>query len=149
VVSDLVAARRQKAVELGVDVALDPLAKDLDDQVRALTDDGFDMIFEATGAPPALRGAFDLVRRGGTIVQIGTMGVADIPLPVEQLMVREISFLGSMRYGDTFEQAIRLVAAGRVNVQPFINRVFALDDSVKALQFAADKSLALKVQIQP
>jgi threonine dehydrogenase-like Zn-dependent dehydrogenase len=41
------------------------------------------------------------------------------------------------------------VAAGRVKVQPFINHVFGLDDSVKALQFAADRSLALKVQIQP
>jgi L-idonate 5-dehydrogenase len=147
-VSDIVVVRREKAIELGVDVALDPLAADLRDQVRALTGDGFDMIFEASGAPPALRAAFDLVRPGGTIVQIGTVGTADIPIPVNQLMVREINFRGSMRYGDTFDEAIRLVAGGRVNVQPFVNRVFALDDSVNALQFAADKSLALKVQIQ-
>jgi len=148
-VSDPVSARRLKAIELGVDVALDPAAHDLHDQVRELTDLGFDMVFEASGAPAALRAAFDLVRPGGTIVQIGTVGTADIPIPVNQLMVREINFRGSMRYGDTFDEAIRLVAAGRVKVQPFINHVFALDDSVKALQFAADRSLALKVQIQP
>jgi L-idonate 5-dehydrogenase len=148
-VSDLVSERRAKAMELGVDVALDPTARDLHDQVRELTDLGFDVVFEASGAPPALRAAFDLVRPGGTIVQIGTVGTADIPIPVNQLMVREINFRGSMRYGDTFDEAIRLVAAGRIKVQPFINHVFALDDSVKALQFAADRSLALKVQIQP
>lgn len=148
-VSDIVAARRHKAVELGVDVALDPTRRDFQDQVRELTGDGFDMIFEASGSPPALRAAFDLVRPGGTMVQIGTLGADDIPIPVNQVMVREINFLGSMRYGDMFDQAIRLVAAGRVNVQPFVNDVFALDDSVKALQFAADKTLALKVQIQP
>src|SRR5580700_291895 len=148
-VSDLISARRVKAVELGVDVALDPAARDLQDKVRELTGLGFDMVFEASGAPPALRAAFDLVRPGGTIVQIGTVGTADIPLPVNQLMVREINFRGSMRYGDTFDEAIRLVAAGRVKVQPFINHVFDLDDSVKALQFAADRSVALKVQIQP
>jgi hypothetical protein len=34
-------------------------------------------------------------------------------------------------------------------VSSLINSVFALEDSVKALHFAADKSLALKVQIQP
>ena len=148
-VSDIVSARRNKAIELGADVALDPTARDLHHQVRELTDLGFDMIFEASGAPPALRAAFDLVRPGGTIVQIGTVGTADIPIPVNELMVREINFRGSMRYGDTFDEAIRLVAAGRVNVQPLINHVFTLEDSVKALQFAADKSLSLKVQIQP
>jgi L-idonate 5-dehydrogenase len=148
-VSDPVSARRLKAIDLGVDVALDPAARDLHEQVRELTDLGFDMVFEASGAPAALRAAFDLVRPGGTIVQIGTVGTADIPIPVNQLMVREINFRGSMRYGDTFDEAIRLVAAGRIEVQPFINHVFDLDDSVKALQFAADRSVALKVQIQP
>jgi L-idonate 5-dehydrogenase len=148
-VSDIVSARRSKAIELGVDVALDPAAPDLADQVRELTGLGFDMVFEASGAARALRSAFDLVRPGGTIVQIGTVGIADIPIPVNQLMVREINFRGSMRYGDTFDEAIRLVAAGRIKVQPFVNHVFALEDSVKALEFAADRSVALKVQIQP
>jgi L-idonate 5-dehydrogenase len=148
-VSDIVSARRSKAIELGVDVALDPAAPDLADQVRELTGLGFDMVFEASGAARALRSAFDLVRPGGTIVQIGTVGTADIPIPVNQLMVREINFRGSMRYGDTFDEAIRLVAAERIKVQPFVNHVFALEDSVKALEFAADRSVALKVQIQP
>ena len=148
-VTDIVAARRNKAIELGADVALDPTAHDLRHQVQELTGLGFDMVFEASGAPPALRAAFDLVRPGGTIVQIGTVGTADIPIPVNQLMVREINFRGSMRYGDTFDEAIRLVAAGRIHVSSLINNVFALEDSVKALHLAADKSAALKVQIQP
>jgi L-idonate 5-dehydrogenase len=148
-VSDIVATRRNKAIELGADVALDPAAHDLHHQVQELTGLGFDMVFEASGAPPALRAAFDLVRPGGTIVQIGTVGNADIPIPVNQLMVREINFRGSMRYGDTFDEAIRLVAAGRIHVSSLINNVFALEDSVKALHLAADKSAALKVQIQP
>jgi len=147
-VSDIVAARRSKAIELGADVALDPTAHDLRHQVEELTGLGFDMVFEASGAPPALRAAFDLVRPGGTIVQIGTVGTADIPLPVNQLMVREINFRGSMRYGDTFDEAISLVAAGRIQVSSLINNVFSLEDSVKALHLAADKSAALKVQIQ-
>jgi L-idonate 5-dehydrogenase len=148
-VSDIVAARRDKAIELGADVALDPRAHDLHHQVQELTGLGFDTVFEASGAPAALRAVFDLVRPGGTIVQIGTVGSADIPLPVNQLMVREINFRGSMRYGDTFDEAISLVSAGRIHVSSLINHVFALEDSVKALHLAADKSAALKVQIQP
>ena len=82
------------------------------------------MIFEASGARPALRQAFDLVRPGGTIVQIGTLGTEDIPLPANQLMVREIQFVGSFRYGNVFDEAIRLVASGRLNLRPLISRVF-------------------------
>ena len=67
VVSDIVPVRRSKASELGADAALDPASADLADQVRALAGDGFDFIFEASGSPRALRGAFDLVRPGGTL----------------------------------------------------------------------------------
>ena len=147
-VSDIVPARRAKALEVGADVALDPSAKDLQEQVRELTGDGFDVFFEASGARPALRQAFDLVRPGGTIVQIGTLGTDDIPIPANQIMVREINFIGSMRYGNVFGEAIRLAASGRVDLRPLISGVLPFADSTKAMELAADKSHALKVQIQ-
>ncbi len=106
--SDVVAGRRETALKLGADAVLDPAAKDLPERVGELTGDGFDVIFEASGAPPALRQAFDLVRPGGTIVQIGTLGTDDVPLPANQLMVRETQFIGSFRYGNVFGEAIRL-----------------------------------------
>jgi L-idonate 5-dehydrogenase len=148
-ISDIVSARRIKAEELGIDAVLDPSAKELSEQVRALTGDGFDLVFEASGAPPALRGAFELVRPGGTIVQIGTLGTADIPLPASLLMNKEINFIGSMRYGNVFDEAIRLVAAGRINLQPLLcNETIILSDSVRAFELAADKTQSFKVQIQ-
>ena len=146
--SDIIAARRKTALDLGADVALDPAAKDLPGQVRELTGDGFDVIFEASGARPALRQAFDLVRPGGTIVQIGTIGTEDVPLPANQLMVREIQLVGNFRYGNVFDEAIRLVAAGRVNLRPFITGLFPLKDTAQAMVQAADKAHALKVQIE-
>ena len=146
--SDIVPARREKAAELGIDAVLDPSAADFAGRARELTGEGFDFVFEASGAPPALRGAIDLVRPGGTIVQIGTLGTADIPLPVNRLMNKEINLIGSMRYGNVFDEAIRLVAAGRVDPRPIINGVFPLEDSVKAFEFAADKARSFKVQIR-
>jgi L-idonate 5-dehydrogenase len=147
-ISDIVATRRAKAVELGVDAALDPSTGDLQNEVRELVGEGFDLVFEASGSPIALRGAFDLVRFGGTIVQIGTLGTGDTPIAANRLMNKEISFIGSMRYGNVFDEAIRLVAAGRVNLRPLINGVFTLDESAEAFDFAADKSQSFKVQIQ-
>jgi L-idonate 5-dehydrogenase len=148
VISDLVPARRDKAEEVGADAVLDPSAADFAGRAGELSGDGFDFVFEASGAPPALRGAFELVRPGGTIVQIGTLGTADIPLPANKLMNKEINLIGSMRYGNVFDEAIRLVAAGRVDLRPLINAVFPLRDSVKAFEFAADKTRSFKVQIE-
>lgn len=147
-VSDIVASRRAKALEFGAEAALDPTASDLHESVRELTGTGFDVVFEASGSAAALRGTFDLVRRGGTIVQIGTLGTADIPIPVNQVMINEISFVGSMRYGNVFDEAIRLVTSKRVNLQPFISSVFPLEESAEALRLAGDKSQTLKIQVQ-
>ncbi|HEX4029597.1 MAG TPA: NAD(P)-dependent alcohol dehydrogenase [Terracidiphilus sp.] len=147
-VSDLVAQRRAKAEELGIDAVLDPSAADFADRARELSGEGFDVVLEASGAPPALKSAFDLVRPGGTIVQIGTLGTADIPLPANKLMNKEINLIGSMRYGNVFDEAIRLAAAGRVNLRPLINAVFPLEESAMAFEFAADKARSFKVLIQ-
>jgi L-idonate 5-dehydrogenase len=113
-----------------------------------LSGGGFDVVFEASGAPPALRSAIQLARPGATIVQIGTLGTADIPLPMNVLMTKEINLIGSMRYGDVFGEAIRLVAASRIDLRPLINGVFSLDDTTKAFAFAGDKAHSFKVQIQ-
>jgi L-idonate 5-dehydrogenase len=81
-------------------------------------------------------------------VQIGTLGTADIPLPMNQLMTKEINLIGSMRYGNVFDEAIRLVATGRLDLGPLINGVFSLDDTTKAFAFAGDRTRSFKVQIQ-
>ena len=147
-ISDLVPERRAKAEELGIDAVLDPAAADFAERAREASGEGFDVVLEASGAPPALRSAFDLVRPGGTIVQIGTLGAADIPLPANKLMNKEINLVGSMRYGNVFDEAIRLVAMGRVNLKPLINAVYPLDEAVKAFEFAADKARSFKVLIE-
>lgn len=148
VLSDVVAARRKTALELGVEAVLDPAAPALPEQVRELTGEGFEVVFEASGAPPALRQAFDLVQPGATIVQIGTLGTADVPLPANQVMVREIQFIGTFRYGDVFGEAIRLAATRRVNLAALISRVYPLGQVAEAMALASAKENVLKVQLE-
>ena len=95
-----------------------------------------------------MRQAFHLVRRGGTIVQIGTLGPEDVPLPANHLMVNEIRFIGSFRYGNVFDEAIRLVETGRVNLELLISEIFPLEKFPEAMQRALAKDDVVKVQIQ-
>ena len=88
-----------------------------------------------------------LFRSGGMIVQIGTLGTADVPVPANQVMAREIQFFGSFRYGNVFGEAIRLVAAGRVNLAPLLSQVFPLAELPQAMLRAAAKESVMKVQV--
>lgn len=146
-VSDILEARRETACRFGADVGVNPADPGLAGLVRELTGDGFDVVFEASGAKAALRQAFDLVRPGGTIVQIGTLGSDDIPLPANLLMNREINLIGSMRYGDVFGEAIRLVEAGRIDLRGLVSSVLPLAEANQALALAGGKGSGLKVQL--
>jgi L-idonate 5-dehydrogenase len=147
-ITEIVAARRAMAAEGGVDVVFDPDASDFFDKVREFTGDGFDVIFEASASIRALRQAFEVIRPGGTIVQIGTLPNEDIALPALRLMTREFNYIGSQRYGNVFDEAIRLVASGRVNLRPLYTGEFAQDESARAFEVAGDKARSLKIQIQ-
>jgi len=135
------------ALAMGADSGLDPTAADFKDRVAELADDGFDVLFEASGAPPALKQAVDSARRGATIVQIGVFSAPEVALPVNQLMVRELQFVGSFRYGSVWEEAIRFVASGRVQLQPLISRVFPLRQATEALTLACARTGVVKVQL--
>ena len=147
-ISDIVPERRTYALKCGVDMVLNPSENDVAQKVMELTGNGFDVIFEASGAAAALKQAFTLVRPGGTIVQIGTLGTENIALPANQLMVKEIQLIGSFRYGNIFDEAIDLVASGKIDLLPFISGVYALKDINEAMHLAADKVHSLKVQIR-
>lgn len=145
--SDVVEARRESAREMGIDATLDPTSPRLAEVVRSMAGPGFEVVFEASGARAALRQAFDLVRPGGTIVQIGTLGTEDVPLPANQLMVREIRLIGSMRYGNVFDEAIRLVHSRRLEVGRLISDVVPLGRIDEVMAKWAAKGGALKVQV--
>jgi len=146
-ISDPIAERREMALAVGADATLDPTGDGFKEQVATLTGDGFDCLFEASGSPQAIKQAFEVVRRGGTIVQIGLIAAPEIAVPVNQLLVRELQFVGSFRYGDVWEEAIRLVASGRVNLRPLISRVFPFRQVNDALELACARTGVVKVQL--
>lgn len=146
-VSDLVASRRQTALKLGADRAFAPDSPELEKEVRELTGYGFEVVFEVSGAPQALRQAFSAVRAGGTIVQIGTLGTKDVPLPANQIMARELQVLGSFRYGNAFAEAAQLAASGKLQLKSLISGVVPLKEINQAMTRALTKNGVLKLQI--
>jgi L-idonate 5-dehydrogenase len=146
-VCEPVAARCQTALKLGADKAFAPDSPELEKEVRGLTGDGFEVVFEASGATRALRQAFSLVRAGGTIVQIGTLGTEDLALPANLIMARELQMLGSFRYGAAFAEAVQLAASGKIQLQRLISGVVPLKEINQAMTRALTNNGFLKLQI--
>jgi L-idonate 5-dehydrogenase len=135
------------ARQIGADFVLDPTDEASVRQAMERAGDGFDVVFEAAGAEAALRQAFELARRGGTIVQIGVMSAPEVTLPANQVMINELTVIGSFRYADVFDEGVRLLAAGRVNLRPLIRRVFPLARINEAMALACARNDAVKVQL--
>jgi D-xylulose reductase len=57
-----------------------------------------DLVIDASGAEVSIQTGILVARHGGTYVQVG-MGAPEIQIPVTTLLVKELSFKGSFRYG--------------------------------------------------
>lgn len=145
-VSDLQRFRREFALGQGADDAVDPATGDsLRDAAERVG--GFDVVFEASGAPAAIRSALEVVKRGGTIVQIGSIP-DEVSVPLNTVMTKELRYLGTFRYGDIYPISLNLLATRRVDVRPLISATFPIHDVVDAFELASARSNSVKVQVE-
>lgn len=144
VATDLVDSALGTARAIGADTALN--ARD-DDALGAYAKGKgtFDVVIEASGTEPALATALATVRAGGTLVQLGIGGDANVPMTT--LVAKEVSMVGSFRFHEEFDWAASLIASGRVDLSPVLSDVFSADEAVAAFEHASDRSKAMKVQI--
>jgi L-idonate 5-dehydrogenase len=146
VVTDVTAPALAMARRLGADVAVD-VATDPDALAPYKADKGaFDIVFEASGNPAALRQAIELVRPRGVLVLIG-LG-PEAPLPLVSLVTKELDVRGTFRFDQEFATAVDALASGRIDPMPLLTETIPVADAVAAFELAGDRSRALKVQLR-
>ncbi|HVL59049.1 MAG TPA: L-idonate 5-dehydrogenase [Burkholderiaceae bacterium] len=106
-----------------------------------------DVSFEVSGAASALIACLQATRRGGIVVQVGTLPAEGAHLPANLIMARELDVRGSFRFGNVFEHAVASIAQRRVDVRPVLSGQHPLSDAVRALNLARDKTVSMKVQL--
>jgi len=111
----------------------------------AVNKGSFEVMFEASGSDKAVRAGLDVVTPRGVIVAIGLGG--DSTLPLNQLVSKELELRGTFRFHPEFAVAVRFLNEGLINGKPVISHVLKLDQAESAFRLAADKSQAMKVQI--
>jgi propanol-preferring alcohol dehydrogenase len=138
IVVDPIPARREFALSLGAERAIDPRAEDPVREVREFTEGpGAEIALECSGNAQAQRQVVEAVRPHGTVVLIGSNSAMEVD-PGVDLIRKEIRLLGTWifkRYEipEIFRAARQLTPLRRLLVTPFpaadAARAFAAADS--------------------
>lgn len=109
---------------------------------------GADVVFECSGAAPAILGLPQLARPGGTVVLVG-MPVDPVPVDIVGLQARELRVETVFRYANMYDRAIALIAAGKVDLTPLISATLPFADSIAAFDRAVEaRDTDVKIQIE-
>jgi L-idonate 5-dehydrogenase len=105
----------------------------------------FDVLYECSGAAPALAAGIAALRPRGVILQLGLGG--DMTLPMMAITAKELDLRGSFRFHSEFAVGVCLMQRGLIDVKPLITHTVRLDDAETAFSLASDRSQAMKAQI--
>ena len=145
------AHRRQVALEMGADLALDPTTDHVEKQILEATGGtGVDVLLEMSGHPEAMRLGFALLRTGG---RASLLGIPSRPFELD--FARDIIFKGAMVQGingrkmfETWFQMEALLATGKLNLEPVITHRLKLSEFKKAMELLQSGE-AIKVVMRP
>lgn len=118
--------------------------------LRARTDDGFDLVVDATGALSVLNQSLALVRNGGTLLIYGLTGEAEeLPIRPYEIFSRELTIKGSFTQAFSFDRGLAMLRSGAIRTEGMITHRFGLDDYQRALDAVDHDRSCVKAVIEP
>lgn len=146
------AAKLALARSLGIaeTVQIDRSDPDSAAVLKGSTEDGFDVVVDATGAVSVLQQAVDLVRNSGTLLVYGLTGVDDVlPIKPYEIFSRELTIKGSFTQAYSFDRGLAMLRSGAVRTEGMITHRFTLDQYGDALAAVDHDRSCIKAIIEP
>lgn len=135
---------------LGIQHVIDTTAVDVKTYVSKLTHGRMaDIIYECSGSPEAISEGFQIVKKHGQFVGLGTY--ADIiEFPYRLLIYeKEITIAGvRSTVPSSWDKALRLVDYGLVNLEPMVSNILPLEKWKEGYKLFENKN-AIKVVLKP
>lgn len=131
--------RLDKAKEIGIDHAVNIQQEDVKELVNKLTNGyGANVVFECSGAVPAVRMGLDLLRKKGQYVQVGIFSKSEIPFDFEKVIQKELSINGSRSQKPSdWEPSLALMNDQSVDAKALVTHNFDItkwDDAYNAIK---------------
>lgn len=145
--------RLELAVRCGLPLGVNPSKADLlTEVINRFGEDKADLILDCVGAKQTIESAVAIARKGSDIIAVGVFGekpVVDMGLVQD----RELRLIGSLMYKEPdWREAIALVQAGKVNLEPLITDRFTFDnyiDAYKHIDTHREQTMKVMITVEP
>ncbi len=158
IATDLADLRLAKAKELYADVTINASTTSADQRVqrvRELTEGvGPDLVIESAGVPEAFIEALEMVRKGGTVIEVGNWVDTGqtVPLNVmQQVTSKNVHIHSVFHCGTGWGPVLNLMQrhAERFDFASMISHRMGLEELVKDMALVVDPEACVKVQVVP
>ncbi len=129
ILSEPVQMRRELGLRLGADIAIDPNAGAIHEQLmEKLGITGADVVIECVGNPKAAEQAILAADKGATVVLFGVPSPGAVfTLPLFQAFRKELTIKTSFVNPDTHQRAVELLNSGRIRTEELITHRFPVE----------------------
>lgn len=121
--------RREKAMELGATLTINPVETDAVAIIKELTDGGVDVAFDAAGVQATFLSGVSAVRKGGEF-KVVSLWEQPVTFSPNSFVKTEAKITGSYAYVNLFPEVIRLLSRGIIDGNKVITSLIPLDEIV-------------------
>lgn len=140
VVTDVLPAKREKALAMGADAAVDATAPDAAAQVREALGESADVVFDCVAINSTVQLGLTLADKGGTLVVVG-VPVGEVSVPLPMIQDHQIRIQGSATYlPEDYEESIDLLRRGAVKASDIVTSVRPMEEVADAFAASAGGS---------
>lgn len=136
-VSDPLAYRLDKAMEMGASWVMNPDKDPLAENFQKYVPDGLEVVYDASGSQSAIDDALKILQPGGKLVLVGIPPDARYIFDMDLMRRKEITVINVRRQNNAMEEAIRLVAEKRVNLKQMVTHYFQLSKTAVAFDLVS------------
>lgn len=148
IVIDPVPLRRDVALRLGADAAVDPSAVDPIAAVQELTKGGADLVVECAGHASSLANVFEYARSEGAVSMVGINIGQKISLDLGKIQIRNLNVKGCIGSPGVWPASIRFLERTGIDLSPIQTHHFTLDQAAAAFGLGKNPHQAVKVTLQ-
>ena len=128
IVSSRSEAKREKALQIGADVAIDTN----EDWINALQHEKIDLIIDSVGGQ-TLNRDLDILKQGGRLVIFGSTTEEDVEINLRKIFANQFQLIGTTM-GSKEELEAALQHMEMYDMHPIIDSVYTLKDGIKAIE---------------
>jgi len=138
------ALRRQKALDLGATLAVDPTVDSVEQYGLA------NLVIEASGSPGAQAAAISGAAPRATVLMMGVSKPRDVPVSLGLIQQRDLRVFSSTGApAEIWEAALRLVDRAQFDLMALVTTVTSFSDWQSAIQRAESPERDIKILLTP